>query len=119
MRRRKGCHMRLLHVVSSLLALAMAAFAQSDRGTITGTVLDQSHSIVPGSTVSAQNVATGAQYHTETTSTGNYTLSQLPVGIYDVSVEQAGFNKFVQGGIRVFSAQTERLDVTLQFGATT
>ncbi len=54
-----------------------------------------------------------------TTSTGNYTLSQLPAGIYDISVETAGFNKFVQQGIRVFVARTERVDATLKVGGTT
>src|SRR5712692_7228261 len=111
--------MRFLPRVTCFLLFPIGAFAQSDRGTITGTVSDPAGAIVPGATVVARNMETAAPYQTTTTSTGNYTLSQLPAGIYDLSVEVTGFNKFVQQGIRVFVARTERVDVTLQVGGTT
>ena len=103
----------------SCFLLVLVAFAQSDRGTITGDVTDPGGAVVPHSKVVARNTETGAEYDTVTTSTGNYTLSQLPAGNYDLSVEMAGFNKFVQQGIRVFVARTERVDVTLKIGVTT
>src|ERR1035438_5976098 len=95
----------------------IAAFAQSDRGTITGTVTDASRAVVPGAAVLATNTETDAKYPTVTTPTGNYTLAQLPVGLYEVTVTAAGFGGFVQQGIRVEVAQTERIDVVLQIRA--
>jgi len=111
--------MRFHVCLACFLFCAGALFAQSDRGVITGAVLDQAGAVVPNANVVARNTETGAQYETQTTATGNYTLSQLPAGSYDLSVEAAGFNKFVQQGIRVFVARTERVDVTLRVGGTT
>ena len=101
------------------LFFTMAAFAQSDRGTITGTVQDPAGGVIPTAAVVARHAETGSQYQTTTTSTGNYTLPQLPLGSYDVTVEAPGFEKFVQQGIRIFAAQTERIDITLRVGANT
>ena len=75
-------------------------YAQSDRGTITGTVVDPDGSVVPGASVVAENPENGARYETVTTQTGNYTLAQVPVGTYNVHVELAGFGRFRQEGIR-------------------
>ena len=111
--------MRFLVCLACCLFFAWTMFAQSDRGTITGAVLDQAGAVIPNANVVATNAETGAQYQTQSTSTGNYTLSQLPAGTYDVSVDVAGFNKFVQQGIRVFVARTERVDIAMKVGGTT
>ena len=74
------------------------AFAQGDRGTITGTVTDPSGAVVAGARVSAQNADTQNVLETVTTATGNFTLAQVPVGTWDVAVEAAGF-KAVPTGI--------------------
>ena len=69
------------------LLLATGAYAQSDRGIITGTVVDPDGAVVPGASVVAENPENGARYETVTTQTGNYTLAQMPVGTYNLSVE--------------------------------
>ena len=66
--------MRIVISAALFIALATGAFAQSDRGTITGTVVDPDGAVVPGATVVAENPANGAKYETVTTQTGNYTL---------------------------------------------
>jgi len=110
--------MRFLLVTICCLTLAMSAFAQGDRGSITGTVSDPAKAMVPNAVVVARNVETSAQYQTITTETGNYTLPQLPSGTYELSVEAAGFTKYIQQGIRVLIAATVRIDVVLQVGST-
>ena len=45
---------------SLLLCVALTAFAQGDRGTITGTVADLANAMVAGAVVSARNTETGA-----------------------------------------------------------
>ena len=95
----------------------MTAFAQSDRGTITGTVADPTGALVPGATLSLKHAETGAAYASRTTETGNYTLPSLPSGNYELTVEGPGFRKYVQSGIQVQVATTLRLDVTLQLGS--
>jgi hypothetical protein len=97
---------------------SVAAFAQSDRGTITGTVSDQGGAVVPNATVTALNSENGTQVAGATTTTGNYTIPSLPAGPYSLSVEAPGFRKSVQTGILVAVASNIRVDVTLQVGAT-
>jgi hypothetical protein len=93
-------------------------FAQSDRGTITGTVLDPAGAVVPGASVTVTSAATGTSTKTVTTSAGDYTVPSLPAGAYSVTVEAAGFKKVTENGIRVEVAATARINVNLQIGTT-
>ena len=70
----------LLTAIVCLFLSVSIAFAQSDRGTITGTVADPTNALIPGASVVATNTETAARYETIRTETGNYTLSQLPSG---------------------------------------
>src|SRR2546426_11666271 len=108
-----------LLVALCVLLIVPGVFAQSDRGTITGTVADQTNAVIPGAGVVATNTEAGTKYETVSTETGNYTLAQLPAGVYQLSVELPGFKKYVRQGITVLVAQTLRLDVALAVGATT
>src|SRR5580658_4353839 len=92
-------------------------FGQSDRGTITGTVTDPAGAVIANSAVEARNVETGVAYPTVTTGTGNYTIAQLPVGLYEVSVTAPGFKKYVRQGLQVQVAQILRVDAALEVGA--
>src|SRR5262245_13291696 len=102
-----------------LLLPVMAAFAQSDRGTITGTVADASGAVIPGATIEAKNLGSGTVYTGGSSETGNYTLPQLPVGTYEVTVTLPGFKKFVRPTIVVGVAQIVRVDAALEVGANT
>ena len=103
----------------ALLFLIVPALvmAQSDRGTITGTVSDPTGALIPAAKVVATRADTGAVYQTVTTSTGNYTLPSLQVGVYNVSVEATGFTKYIQNGITVETVQVARVDVSLKVGS--
>jgi len=102
------------------LSLAVAcAWAQSDRGTITGTVADPTGALIPASKVVLTNVETGSRSETVTTTTGNYTLAALPVGTYKLAVEHPGFSKSEMTNIVVQVAVTTRVDVVLQVGSAT
>ena len=109
------------HVVAALgLSLcALAAFGQTDRGTITGTITDPAGAVVPNAPIEGRNVATGAVYAAAASGTGNYTIAQLPVGTYDLSVSVSGFKKYVRTGIVVEALGIYRVDVALEVGATT
>jgi len=112
--------MEKLAKVALLSALVLGfAFAQSDRGTITGTVTDQSGAVVVGARVHAENSATHNVLETVTTETGNYTLAQIPVGMWNVVVEAPGFKRYSSTNNRIEVAQTIRLDPRLEVGAAT
>jgi hypothetical protein len=102
-----------------LLGVVFAAFAQSDRGTITGTISDPAGAVVANATVEARNTATGGQYTAASSATGNYTVAQLPVGTYELSVTVPGFKKYVRGGLQVEVAGTVRIDAVLDVGSAT
>ncbi|MES1256789.1 MAG: carboxypeptidase-like regulatory domain-containing protein, partial [Acidobacteriota bacterium] len=110
--------MRHVRALMCFLVVATALFAQNDRGTITGTVLDQGGAAVPNATVIARNTETAAESKTASTGTGNYTIPSLPAGRYTLTLEVPGFKKFVQENIQVQVAGSNRIDITLQVGAT-
>jgi hypothetical protein len=107
---------RLMFVAAMTLVLASA---QTDRGTITGTITDPAHAVVPGAAIHAKDTGTGAEYDTVTTTTGNYTLASLIAGTYDLTITAPGFEKYIQHGIGVEVVQVLRVDITLKVGAST
>jgi len=101
------------------LVCAVALFGQGDRGTVTGTVTDPTGAVVPNAAIQVTNTDTAAVYHIATTNTGNYTLANVPIGNYELTVESAGFKKYVRPGLVVQVAETIRIDAVLQVGAST
>lgn len=107
----------MLFVITVLLAAL--AWAQTDRGIITGTVSDASGAVVPGARVTVTNVATNAAFTTESTATGNYTVPSLPPGTYRVRVESEGFKAFERANVVVIAGGTARADAVLEVGQIT
>src|SRR5215471_11562642 len=111
--------MRLTLVSTFLCICAAAVFAQSDRGTITGTISDPAGAVVASAAVEARNIETGAVYPVATSTTGNYTIPQLPAGTYELTVTVPGFKKYVRPGLIIQAAQTIRVDAALEVGSAT
>src|ERR1019366_5443067 len=97
---------RRLLVVFVLLSTAMLV-GQTFRGTILGSVTDPSGAFVAGATVKVRNVATGLERTTVTSGDGSYSVPELPIGTYSVTVSQTGFQTFAVTGVAVDVA-TER-----------
>ena len=108
-----------LRLAGLFLICTLAAFAQGDRGTITGTVTDPTGAVIPNANVQLTNSETSAVYQVATTSTGNYTLANLPVGTYTLTVDATGFKKFDRPGLVVQVAETARVDAVLEVGSST
>ncbi len=109
--------MKLMLTALCVLLLTMAAFAQSDRGTITGAVLDPASAVVPGAKITAKNLENGSTFEATATATGDFTLVSLPAGKYVLNVEAPGFKRLTRENIEVQVAQTLRVDLALQVGA--
>jgi hypothetical protein len=109
-------------VVSWVLALIVLAVApltaQVDKAALSGTAVDTSGAVVVGAKISAKNVDTGISYAGLTDAQGRYTISQLPVGAYEVSALKAGFEKIVQSGITLTVGSHPVLDFKLPVGRT-
>lgn len=112
--------MRLLRQVSvvSLFLFSLPLFAQTDRSTITGTIIDPGGAVVANASIEARNSATGATFSGGSSATGNYVFS-VPTGTYELTVTVTGFKKNVRQGIVVPVASTIRQDINLEVGAVT
>ncbi|PWT98604.1 MAG: hypothetical protein C5B51_28880 [Terriglobia bacterium] len=111
--------MRPTQVLAFLLVSTSAVWAQSDRGTITGTISDPAGAVVAAAAIEARNTETAALYQVASSATGNYTIVQLPAGTYELTIAVPGFKKFVRPGLIIQAAQTIRVDATLEVGNAT
>ncbi len=107
---------RAVAFLAVLVLCGVAAEAQTFRGTILGTVTDQSGAAVSGATVTIRNLDTGLTRESTTSDDGSYSAPELPIGNYSVTVEKSGFRAAVVTGIRVEVSSERRADVTLQPG---
>ena len=103
----------------SLCACPLAASAQQETATITGSVKDQTGAIVPKATVTVTNTQTNISVKTEADEAGFYIIPSLRPGEYSVTAESSGFQKIIRTGVTLQVAQVARIDLTLQAGALT
>ena len=85
---------------------------------INGAVTDTTGAIIAGAIVKVKNVEIGEVRTIVTDSTGRYDAASLPVGKYEVSAEQAGFNTEVKTGITLAIGQRSEVNLTLAVGGT-
>ena len=106
---------RRLSAILVVLALTGSlAAAQSTTGTIQGTVKDNQDAVVPAATVTIRNSDTGATRTLATDGSGSYRFLNVPVGIYELTVELAGFSKHVRSGITLSLNQDAIINVQIQ-----
>jgi hypothetical protein len=106
--------MKATLLVAAVL-LASVAFAQST-GTIAGIILTVAGAgaAVPKAQVHANNVATGVSYSAQSAANGNYTVTGLAPGTYELSVTNPPlFVPFSRKDIQVQAGQTVRIDIRL------
>src|ERR1700683_5523573 len=68
-------------------------YAQVEKATLSGTVMDPSGAVIVDAKVQAKNVSTDATYSGNTDGQGRYSLPEMQVGTYDVSAEKTGFQR--------------------------
>lgn len=93
--------------------------AQVAGATISGVVSDAKEAIIPGATVSIQNVATGVSREATTNGDGFYSAPNLLPGMYQVRVTSSGFKTFLQKGIELTVGAQQTLNLTMQVGNNT
>jgi hypothetical protein len=108
--------MRARIMLVFVLLAAVSLWAQTFRGTILGTATDPSGAVLPGASVTVKNVATGLARTTETSADGSYSLPELPIGTYTVTVTLAGFQTFQVNGVEVDVSGERRVDAAMKTG---
>lgn len=92
--------------------------AQTTNGSISGNVLDPQGATVPNATVNVKNNESGFERTTTTTENGSFSIPQLPVGIYKVSVEAtSGFKKTVVSNVKVEVGTPSTVNIVLELGS--
>jgi hypothetical protein len=91
--------------------------AQAISGDLVGRVTDASGAIVPNVSVTATNTATDVKFSSRTNASGEYRISNLLPGNYDVSAEASGFSTFKLKGVPVQLNQAATVDITLTVGS--
>src|SRR5947209_18510920 len=105
---------------SVLVSLAACAGGLGQTtATIVGTVTDSSGAVVPDVSVTVTSEGTGLTRKTLSNQSGNYAVPLLPVGVYSVIAEAAGFKKKTTTGIVLDVNQEPRVDIVLELGAVT
>src|SRR5579862_5457728 len=74
-----------------LAGLWVQPAAAQESGNITGVVSDPSSAAIPNATVTLTSEATKSKRTTVTDASGTYRIDGVPVGVYDLQVEGAGF----------------------------
>ena len=109
----------LLGAALLMLSAASGAIAQEFRATVKGQVLDSSKGALPGATVSMVNAETNEVATAITNAEGNYTIPFLKPGLYALTVELSGFQKYTRNGMRLEVSQTAVINVALGVGGLT
>jgi hypothetical protein len=104
--------------IASLLMMSPAN-AQSTGGRIRGTLTDASGGAVAGASVTLVNIATNVSREATTSATGEYLFLEVPVGSYEIDVNQAGFKKFVRKDVIVDLNAVVGVDIALTVGGAT
>src|SRR5262249_460530 len=105
-----------LSVLLCLLLSSVSLLAQTFRGTILGTVTDPQGAVVVGAKVTVNNVDTVFDRTTVARGDGSYSLAELPIGTYTVTVTQSGFQTAVTSNVAVNVAAEKRVDVVFRTG---
>jgi hypothetical protein len=100
----------------STLILPLTQFGQAVSGTIYGPAHDASGAAIAGAKVTVVHVNTSYSRSQSTTSAGEFLFASLPLGQYTLTVEQGGFDQFVEQGIILQVDQQVRVEVALRVG---
>lgn len=92
--------------------------AQTTTASIYGSVLDASGAAIPGANVTAVNEQTGSSMFAVSDSAGEFTLTNLTVGAYSVSVEAKGFKVAKDTNLNLSAGQRLRTSYNLEVGTT-
>lgn len=115
--------------LSSLRALWLAALAtlgfagllpgQINRATVVGRVSDPSGAAVPGAAIELVRTQANEKFSTVTTQTGDYTVPNLPEGLYEIRASASGFKSEVRSNVNLAIGSTVRFDFQMQIGDVT
>src|SRR5436190_23991676 len=113
----KQCASWIIVSALALGILASTSSAQTSLATLRGSVADQQGGVLPGATVTERQTDTNTTRTSVTETTGQYFLTALPAGSYELTVELAGFSTAKRPNVVLRVGQEAEIDVVLAVGA--
>src|SRR6266478_6060942 len=92
--------------------------AQSTNGSLSGRIADPSKAVIADAKISAINTATNFRYDTSTNSSGEYYLTNLPPGLYQIEIERIGFKKLIKPEVTLHVQDAIELNLEMTLGST-
>jgi len=109
---------RLKFLACTLLFVALPSLASAQTADIVGRVTDNTGGVLPGATVTVENVGTRDVRTAATSDTGDYVFTLLPIGTYTVRIELQGFSAYSSRAV-LTSGDRIRVDGKLSLGTVT
>jgi Carboxypeptidase regulatory-like domain/TonB dependent receptor len=104
-------------VVLFLVAYSPALRPQSTNASLTGHITDPSKASIAGAKITAINTATNFRYETTTTDSGEYYLTNLPPGPYQIEIEKSGFKKLIKPDVTLHVQDAIELNFAMAVGS--
>src|SRR5438093_903106 len=114
MRPDRRLYLRVRLVLLVALGMQRPLCPQANFGRISGTVSDSSGAVLPKTEVRVVNEGTGVERAANSNEGGAYVVTNLPVGIYTVRVEVAGFQAAARTGLNLVADGRLTVDFALQ-----
>jgi hypothetical protein len=110
--------MRKSSFAIAVLFVCLAGILQAQEVTagIYGVVQDISAALIPEAAITLHNVDTGRDYQTKSDQGGNFALTRIPIGNYEVTAQATGFRKGTVTGVTLVVNDNRRIDFTLEVG---
>jgi hypothetical protein len=105
-------------VVRFLFSYSPVLRAQSTNASITGRVTDPSKALIAEAKIVAINTPTNFRYDTTTNNSGEYYLTNLPPGLYQLELEKPGFKKLIKPDVTLHVQDTIELNFEMTLGST-
>jgi hypothetical protein len=99
-----------------LLSGAWPALAQQGQSSVQGKVVDESGAALPGVSIVVTNQASGMFRQVVSNPDGSYFVTGVLPGVYRVTAELTGFQKFEQTDVLLQIGNTTTLDVSMKLG---
>src|SRR5947209_19770441 len=109
--------MRSLALAATLLAMAIAATAQTPSASVTGRVTDPTGAVIPGVTIKVTNLDTNIVQNSSSNEVGDFTIPYLNPGRYTLETTAAGFRSYKHAAFTLAVDQVLRVDIPLELGA--
>ncbi|MEO8097743.1 MAG: carboxypeptidase-like regulatory domain-containing protein, partial [Acidobacteriota bacterium] len=110
---------QLIFTLVLTLATVGLIQGQSSLATVTGTITDATGAVLANAPVELHNLENGQIYKSSSSDTGNYSVQQLSIGDYDLTISAPGFKTYSHTKFHLAAGQNMREDVSLQVGQTT